>query len=246
VESLSDLTLALLNSIPREAVFGLPNLYAIDGKARKAALTESGKCEIDVSIFDVATGVTVAKAAVAAKEGEAPVARDLVAAHASRLPPGYFAADAGIACRELAALIARIGHDFLFPVKGNAGKIFDEVKGLSWEDVASWESAEKGHGRWETRETKIIRLNAEETEKQIPSAVFFPQGLIYLEVTRTRINQKTFESSWEKAYFLATENNGAVTTQVSDALIVSPPPGRCDSLLRLRFQEAGRFFRRYA
>ena len=81
------------------------------------------------------------------KEGEAPVARELIKKIAPSLEKGYFSADAGIACREFTTTIEESGHDFIAVIKGNAGKIHDEMKFLPWKDAHSWFSAEKGHGR---------------------------------------------------------------------------------------------------
>jgi predicted transposase YbfD/YdcC len=218
-EKLADIIARLLDSLPRDGVPGLPNLYALDGKSRKAATTETGKNETDVSVYDVGTKVAVAKLAVAAKEGEAPVARELIEKVAPNLENGYFSADAGIACREFATTIDQSNHDFLAIIKGNAGKIHDEMKFLPWQDAQSWFSAEKGHGRRETRTTRILRLDEDAVEKMVPSAKMYPAGMIFGSILRTRESVKTGESSEQQTWFLLSEKNKPLTAQVVDAMV---------------------------
>jgi predicted transposase YbfD/YdcC len=216
---LADIVAQLNASLPRTGATGLPNLYAIDGKARKAAITDTGKNEIDVSIYDVGTKVAVAKLAVGAKEGEAPVARELFESVASGLEKGYISADAGIACREFAATVEKCEHDFLCIIKGNAGKIHDEMQSLPWQDAQRWTSAEKGHGRMETRATELLRLDVETMERVIPSAKMYPAGLVFGSITRTREDLKTLQKSEERTFFLLSEREEPLTAQVGDALV---------------------------
>lgn len=218
-EKLADIVARLLSSLPRKGVIGLPNLYAIDGKSRKATTTETGKNEVDVSVYDVGTKVAVAKLAVGAKEGEAPIARELVEKVATGLEKGYFSADAGIACRDFATTIAESDHDFLAIIKGNAGKIHDEMKFLPWQDAQTWASAEKGHGRREKRTTRILRVGDEVVEKLIPSALMYPAGTIFGSIVRIREDLKTGDTSEEEAWFLLSEKNEPLTAQIVDALV---------------------------
>lgn len=216
---LAEIVGGLLASLPRISVFGLPNLYALDGKSRKAATTDTGKNEIDVSVYDVGTKVAVAKLAVGAKEGEAPIARELIEKVAPGLKKGYFSADAGIACREFATTIEQSGHDFISVIKGNAGNIHEEMKFLPWQDAQSWFSAEEGHGRKETRTTKILRLDGEAVEKLVPSASTYPAGIIFGSIFRTREDIKTGERSEQHTWFVFSEKDGPLSVQVVDALI---------------------------
>lgn len=218
-EKLASLIERLLWSLPRQSVFGLPNLYAADGKSRKAALTESGKAEIDVSLYDAATKVSIAKLAAGNKEGEAPIARDLIKKVSPRLEAGYISADAGIACREFAATVHETKHDFISFVKGNAGKIYDEMKDLSWQDADVWHSSEKGHGRFETRTTRILRIGPELVEEKIPSALSYPNGLVFGSIFRTRREVKSGKESDEQSFFLLSEKNGPLSVQVVDAMV---------------------------
>ena len=218
-ESLACIISRLLASLPRESVVGLPNLYALDGKSRKAAPTDTGKNEIDVSVYDVATKVSIEKIAVGAKEGEAPIARELIKKVSPRLDKGYFSADAGIACRDFAITVDESGHDFIAFIKGNAGKIYDEMGALPWQDADSWFSSEKGHGRKETRLTKILRISEEVANEIIPSSLSYPAELIYGSIFRTRQDVKTGHISSQQSWFLASEKNGSLSAQVMDALV---------------------------
>jgi len=86
--------------------------------------------------------------------------------------------------------------------------------------VSFWPSADNRHGRWETRETKIIRLNAEETERQIPSASFFS---VRTHLRRSHSNphqSKNLRVLLRRGVFPGNrKKNRVLTTQVSDALI---------------------------
>jgi predicted transposase YbfD/YdcC len=218
-ETLACIISRLLNSLPRNGVIGLPNLYAIDGKSRKAAPTETGKTEIDVSIYDVGTKVTVGKMVVGAKEGEAPIARELIEKLAPNMAQGYISADAGIACRDFAETVDKSGHDFIAFIKGNAGKLYDEMNFLPWQDSQTWFSAEEGHGRKETRTTKILRPREDVVSEFAPSAKLYPAGTIFGSVHRTRENLKTGERSEQRTWFIFSEKNGEITAQVVDALV---------------------------
>jgi Transposase DDE domain len=218
-ETFASLVSRLVDSLSRKCVTGLPNLYAIDGKSRKAAPTETGKCEIDVSVYDVATKVPVGKVPVGAKEGEAPAARQLIEGLASRLDDGYFSADAGIACREFTLTVDKTNHNFIAFIKGNAGKIHDELPLLPWNDAQTWFSAEKGHGRRETRTTKILRLDAELVDEYAPSARHYPAEVAFGSIVRTREVLKTGEKSEQQSWFIFSEKHGPLTVQVVDALV---------------------------
>ena len=218
-EILSKIVTDFLGCLPRQSVGMLPNLYALDGKARKAALTDTGKTEIDLSLYDVATKVLIDKFVVGSKEGEAPVARDLVEKTAAGLAPGYFSADAGIGCREFADVVVRNGHDFLLVLKGNAGHVFEEMKSLPWNGTNAHKSAQRGHGRFETRCTEIFRDEPDQISKFIPSAKHYPADVIFGRILRHRTNLKTAKSSDEAAYFIASERHGTLTSEFADALV---------------------------
>jgi Transposase DDE domain len=218
-ETLASLISRLLSSLPRNGVTGLPNLYAIDGKSRKAAPTETGKFETDVSVYDVGTKVPVGKVPVGAKEGEAPAARQLIESLASDLDDGYFSADAGIACRDFTLTVDKTKHNFIAFLKGNAGKIHDEIPFLPWHDAQTWFSVEKGHGRRETRTTKILRLDEDIVEEFAPSARHYPADVVFGSIFRTREDLKTGEKSEQRSWFLFSEKDKPLTVQVVDALV---------------------------
>ena len=205
-EQLEAIVLGLMASLPENETDQTP-LYAVDGKARKAAITESGKCEIDVSVFDVNNERPVAKRVAGNKEGEAPVARELIREIADKLRPGTFTADAGISCRETAQLIFETGHDFLFAIKGNAGHLFDEMTNLPWDSYPVSFTFEEGHGRAEARGVRLASLTLDEVRELIPSSEYFPTPIVFARIDRHRTQSATGNTSLEHAFFVASEQN---------------------------------------
>jgi len=134
--------------------------YAIDGKSRKgchSALT--GRTEIDVTLFDVATREVLGKRNIPDKRGEAPMARSLLKRVGKTLPKGVITADAGYASPQLISTIVNTGHEYLIGLKGNAGEAYEKCLQMEWDKSAIiHETTDNKHGRKEVRKLRRIVL----------------------------------------------------------------------------------------
>lgn len=183
-------------------------LFALDGKARIAAPTGTGKYEMDVSVFDARRKLLVGKISIGAKEGEQPAAREAVAKFAPSLPSGYFTADAGISCRALTKTITENFHDYLLTVKENAGEIYYLLRGLPWDEFdCETGSIERGHGRMEWRFLHMSRV----PRGNLDVLDAYADLSIVGRVERYRIEESTGERTRGYAYFLASEKHNELT-----------------------------------
>ena len=177
-------------------------VYAIDGKARKAAPTGTGKCEIDVSIYDTKRNLLIGKIPVGAKEGEQPAAREAVEKFASSLPPGFFTSDAGISCKALTRTVNDNSHDYLLTIKENAGAIYWLLRNFDWDACKSETGLiERGHGRTEGRFLNMARI----PPGFLDGLDSYSELSIIGRVERFRVVEATGEQSNGYAYFIASE-----------------------------------------
>lgn len=186
----------------------VPAIFAIDGKARTAAPTGTGKCEIDVAIFDARRKVLIGKVPVGAKEGEQPAAREAVAKFARFLPSGFFTADAGIACRAFTKTVTDNFHDYVLSVKENAGELHQLLEALPWDEFECETGlTEKGHGRTEGRFLHLSRV----PRGQMDILDAYAELSIIGRIERFRLNNATGARSRTYSYFIASEKHTALT-----------------------------------
>jgi hypothetical protein len=198
------------------AVDDPPRHYAVDGKARVSAPTGTGKTEIDISLFDVATKSVLGKAIVGAKEGEQPVSRELAREFARDLPTGVFTGDAGIVSPGLTEALVGMFHDYLFTIKGNAGEAHDLIKAMPWRE-APFENVmvDEGHGRQEVRALKFARIAGSGID-----ALEKYEAISYIgEVQRYRKDLATGKESVETAYFVGSEEHVRVNAGMVASLL---------------------------
>lgn len=182
--------------------------YAIDGKNRISAPTGTGKSEIDVTLFDVDAAAILAKKIVGAKEGEQPMACELVASICPSLATGIVTGDAGIVSPDITRLITDAFHDYLFTLKGNAGEAYHLVKNLPWREF-EFDAAEVdyGHGRTETRGIRVARISG----CGIPDLEKYAHISYIGEIVRYRSIDSTPEETTTAHYFIGSERHVEMT-----------------------------------
>lgn len=181
--------------------------YAVDGKRREGIRSaQTGRTELDVTIFDVASRSVLAKSHASDKRGEVKVFRRLLRSFGLELSPGIFTMDAGLTSPATFTWIRSRGHEYLAAIKGNCGHIFELAQQFNWSGVTCFRTVETAHGRHEIRELQRISLaqtdDAEEFEKYIDCG-----SVIRLASTRTEIS--TGVVSFEMRYFVVSKGIAA-------------------------------------
>ena len=164
---------------------------AVDGKAVRGAAGENGMIPYLLAAVTHGTGIVLAERLIGAKTNEvpefAPLLRELNAYYP--LAGHVITADAGHTVRAHAKLICEqlLAH-FVFTVKLNTPKLWEELDALDWAKVpVQHVTEEKGHGRRERRTIQV--MNAPGCiRKRFPHARQI--ALIERYVTRTtRVNK---------------------------------------------------------
>jgi predicted transposase YbfD/YdcC len=148
-------------SYPPVPLAPLPH-YSIDGKARSGCVSPTtGRTEMDLVLMDVSTRTAIAWMVLPDKEGEATQARKLMAMYGREVPRGVVTADAGITGPRTVRETRRAGHEYIFAIKGNAGRVHEEVTSFDWNRCAlEAETNGKGHGRIEHRKAQFLPVSA--------------------------------------------------------------------------------------
>jgi hypothetical protein len=136
--------------------------YCLDGKSRKGCLSpETGRTEIDLTLFCPDTFQVLAVRTLNDKEGEQTAAVSVIKDEARMLPRGLFTGDAGITCPNVINAIIESGHHYILGFKGNAGKVFDIVDNYPWDKIDDTDLFfNEGHGREEIRSIKRLPVAA--------------------------------------------------------------------------------------
>jgi len=135
--------------------------YAIDGKSRKGIVSsETGRTEIDLTIWDVDSKQVISSQTLHDKQGESTSATYLLKKLGKELEPGIFTGDAGFTSPNFISSIISAGHDYIIGFKSNAGLAYDACVNLPWNKAPILdESFNKGHGREEIRIIKRLYIN---------------------------------------------------------------------------------------
>ena len=141
-------------------------VLAVDGKSRKGVIGNNNKTVIDLTVYDVHTGLVLYRVTIPEKKGEATIFSkfaeskeflDLVnLINKSKI---VFTADAGITSRLIADILAKAGVSYCLAIKGNAGNVHDIIKKMSWNSKNLICFEEKGHGREEKRVVQVLKLS---------------------------------------------------------------------------------------
>jgi Transposase DDE domain len=172
--------------------------YCLDGKSRKGCLSpETGRTEIDLTLFCPDTFQILALRTLQDKEGEQTAAVDIIANEGSMLPKGIFTGDAGITCPNVVAAVVDNGHHYILGIKGNAGKAFHAIKGYDWDGIEETDLFfNEGHGREEIRSLKslpVIAFNSNELSKYKDIAIVFS---VTADVHHVKENKYTTETRY--------------------------------------------------
>jgi hypothetical protein len=182
--------------------------YCVDGKRREGCISEeTGRTEIDLTMMNAGTRTVHLWGVCPDKEGEAVTARKIISMYGSEIPAGLFTFDAGITGPGFISGLVHKGHFYIAAIKGNAGKVFNEIQSADWAKSAmrATVSEKKAHGRQETRTIEILRTTA------FPSrslSKYTKCGSV-LRVTREFTEGK--KTSCETRYFIASKGLGTLT-----------------------------------
>ena len=192
--------------------------YALDGKARAGCVSEAtGRHEIDMTLYSPDTKQVLAQRTLADKEGEPIAAVEIILAEARSLPKGIFTGDAGILSPRVVSAIADQKHDFIFGIKGNAGKVFDAIKSHPWEELPFVsETFFKGHGRGEARGLKKISVSS--FGKPELFAKYDGVSVVF-QVTRVIEKLSSGEMGTEISYYLGSSAAAALTPRQAQGYI---------------------------
>lgn len=127
--------------------------YCLDGKARSGCISKlTGRTEIDLTIFSPETYQILGHQTLPDKVGEQTAAPGLIQSTMTRLPQGFFTGDAGITSPAVVGMIRQLGHHYILAIKGNAGKVYDEIVEFDWDEAEDRDIFfSEGHGRQEIR-----------------------------------------------------------------------------------------------
>lgn len=192
--------------------------YALDGKSRAGCVSEAtGRHEIDLTLYSPDTKQVLALRTLADKEGEQEAAEEIVLAEARALPKGIFTGDAGILCPRVTSAITKQKHEFIFGIKGNAGKVFEVIKTHQWERVSFVsETFYKGHGRGEARGLKKLSVSSFATPELFAK---YDGVAVVFQVTRVIEVLSSGEMGKEISYYLGSHAAAALTPRQAHAYI---------------------------
>jgi len=192
--------------------------YALDGKTRAGCTSEAtGRHEIDLTLYSPDTKQVLAVRTLADKEGEQEAAAEVILAEARALPRGIFTGDAGILSPRVTSAIAAQNHDFIFGIKGNAGKVFEVIKSHPWERMPFVsETFFKGHGRGEARGIKKIAVSSFGADDLFAK---YDGVAVVFEVTRVIEKLSTGEMGKEVSYYLGGKVAASLSPQKAQAYI---------------------------
>lgn len=174
--------------------------YCFDGKARKGCKSqETGREEIDVTIFCPDTKQILDKRTLGDKEGERLAVIEMVSKIGSELPRGFVSADAGIVSPQITRGIIDKDHGYVLQIKGNSGVAYEEAVNLPWDRVVvASEERSHGHGRDEFRRVKALTAEfADLTEFEKYAEI----GVV-LQVERVSLVNKTGKTTREMSYYI--------------------------------------------
>ena len=110
----------------------------LDGKARKGVISpESGRTEVDLTAFDAAKRLTLAVMTLPDKQGEASCVEPPLKELRPREQEFVFTADPGLTSRNNTDVITKHQCEYLFAIKGNAGRAFEFAQDVSWDEVVT-------------------------------------------------------------------------------------------------------------
>ena len=144
-------------------------VLAVDGKARKVVKSSTNKSEIDLTVYDVTTGMTVYRVTIPEKKGEATVFAKFaesteflnlieILSESESESEIVVTADAGLTSRRITELLIKAGISYCLAIKGNAGKAHDVIKKMSWSRSNTISFEDKGHGRIENRTIQVLNF----------------------------------------------------------------------------------------
>lgn len=159
-KSLQSALLQWLNELRAERQDGGPVVVPIDGKTARGSYTDSGRTDAlhIVSAWATDHGLTLGQVAVDSKSNEITAIPELL--DTMDLRNTIITIDAMGCQKSIAKQIIKGGGDYTFAVKANHPKLLEAIAaefnaahdtGLVESNFRSKETAEKGHGREETR-----------------------------------------------------------------------------------------------
>jgi predicted transposase YbfD/YdcC len=144
------------------------SVLAVDGKTLRGSRTPTGAQTKLVSVYDHASGLVLAQAAVA--DGDEVAAFTTALSCLSNLAGCLVTADA-LHCQRghVQFLVARGGH-YLFTVKANQPTLRAALRRLPWVTAPGSRRRDRGHGRTESRSIKVIDLDGTDIAGLFPAA----------------------------------------------------------------------------
>ena len=132
---------------------------AVDGKAVRGAAGEDGLIPYLLAAVTHGSGLVLAERLIGPKTNEVPEFAPLLRELNEYFPlAGYvITAGAGHTVRAHARLICKLGAHFVFTVKQNTPRLWEELDALDWARVpVQHATEEKGHGRRERRTIQVM------------------------------------------------------------------------------------------
>lgn len=184
-----------------------------DGKARSGCTSaETGRTEVDATIFYPATGQVLASRSLEDKEGELKALNSILEDVGEEFRGATLTADAGLTAILKTDRLDEAGMEGLIQIKGNAGMAFDEVKDLPWDKVTEQSTTdETGHGRHEIRIAKVLPLTFVEDEVEIISDKY-PSVECIVQIEAWTKRKSTGHVSHAMRYYLGTGGIAAKST----------------------------------
>lgn len=132
-------------------------IIAIDGKTIKGAKSNGSKSPVHmVSAWSSANHMVLGQVKVNEKSNEITAVPELL--EALSIQDTIVTADAMSCQREIADIIRDKGADYILAVKGNQGRLYDDLidEFRAYNKIKTHKSIDVGHGRIETRECSCI------------------------------------------------------------------------------------------
>jgi predicted transposase YbfD/YdcC len=167
-------------------------VIAVDGKTARGLRHHDRPGVHLLAAFDTGTDVVLAQAPVDTKSNEITAFGPLL--DRVELAETIVTADAMHTQRGHAEYLIRRGAHYLLTVKGNQPTLRNQLRSLSWDRVpVADQTSGKGHGRIESRTTKIT---------SVQTGLGFPHAHLALQVTRRRRRPAERHWSTETVYAL--------------------------------------------
>jgi predicted transposase YbfD/YdcC len=157
-----------------------PRAIAVDGKSARGARQDDGRAVHLLAAFDTGSGIVLGQSVVDGKTNEITAFTPLL--DQVDITGALISADALHTQDEHARYLHQRGAHYVFVVKGNRPKLYQQLAGLPWRDIPAVDvTHDAAHAR---RETRTLKLTA--VTNAVTGGILFPHAELAIQIVRRR------------------------------------------------------------